>query len=100
MKYYTEGFISGIDTELVQSSLWFKPTPPFLLSVEDNKFCLLMPQSGKDAKILYCDAKERIKLSILRIDVSTALMLMTSHQKIHITTADETVDQFVEWRTV
>ena len=104
-KYYTEGFIIGVGAEesnQKQPTIWFKPAPPFLMPLKAGNACLLMPESDivETAKILRCEEKEQCKISIQGIGVSSAVALITSHQKLRITTRNESTNTFMEWRTV
>ena len=106
-KYYTEGYVVGVgskESNLINPPpiIWFKPSPPFLISREEGRFALLMPESNdvETAKILQCDEKEQYQISIQGIDVPSAVALIASHVKLRITSSGETTDAFVEWRTV
>ena len=103
-KYYTEGYVVGVgaNESNLTPIIWFKPSPPFLISREEDRFVLLMPESDnvKTAKILQCEDKEQCKISIQGIDVPSAVALIASHVKLRITSCGETTNACVEWRTV
>lgn len=99
MKYHTIGFIAGVKVKAVNTVILFQPVSPF--SIDDNtKLCMLKMEDGLEARFLPCNDKMQCEVSFLRLDTTTALLLMQNHQKIRITTAEDDIKTVAEWQTV
>jgi len=98
MRYYTEGFIAGIHVNATDFTIEFHPTPPFLFE-DGTKQCLLK-SANAEGRFVDCDEKGQLKVNILHLGAAVALSLMQNHQKIRITTSEDDINLFVEWRTV
>lgn len=99
MKYYTEGFIADIAVKAENIIVFFQPVPPYLID-DTKKVCLLLSDNDLEAKLLPCNDKMQCEVSISRLDMTTAVMLMLNHRKIRILTADDNTKMFDEWRTI
>ena len=106
MKYYTEGYISGVEQtkgtsgSKVNTVIKFHPTPPFLFEEEGVAFCLLKGDSRGCAKLIQCNDRKQINLPNLGIDVACALTLLGTHQKLRVEGSTGSLDSFTNWKTL
>ena len=99
MRYHTIGFIAGVEVDAVNTTILFQPVPPFSID-DDKKLCMLRADDALEAKFLPCNDKMQCKVSFLRLETTTALLLMQNHQKIRIATAGDNIKMDAEWQTV
>lgn len=104
MKYYTEGYISGVekstDGQKEHVALKFHPLPPFLFEEDGVAFCLLKGYSGGRAKLIKCKDKTQVVLPKLGIDVACALTLLGTHQRLRVEGDKDSLDSFTDWKTL
>ena len=104
MKYYTEGYISGVekstDGQKEHVALKFHPLPPFLFEEDGVSFCLLKGDSGGRAKLIKCKDKTQFDLPNLGVDVASALTLLGIHQRLRVEGDKDSLDSFTDWKTL
>lgn len=104
MKYYTEGYISGVekstDGQKEHVALKFHPLSPFLFEEDGVAFCLLKGDSKGCAQLIKCDDKTQVDLPNLCVDVACALTLLGTHQRLRIEGNSDSLTSFTGWKTV
>ena len=104
MKYYTEGYISGVekstDGKKEQVAIKFHPLPPFLFEEDGVAFCLLKGGSKGCAKLIKCEDKTQVDLPNLGVDVACALTLLGTHQRLRVEGDTNSLTSFTDWKTL